>query len=145
VDHSPYRYFPVSPTRLRSELRTSLPTVEQELFTPPEHLSSPSVISGVRITCSLVLGVCFVDRYLSFFFWPLCCLSFDLRILINLLVSSNSSCYFTQFRWLFCCGHYIEILSLIQLTFISCYYFLHKYTDYYKSCILSLHISTLTC
>ena len=29
---------------------------------------------------------------LSFFFWPLCCLfSFDIRILINLLVSSNSS------------------------------------------------------
>jgi hypothetical protein len=29
----------------------------------------------------------------SFFFWPLCCLSFfDLRILITPLVSSNSSC-----------------------------------------------------
>ena len=29
---------------------------------------------------------------LSFFFWPLCCLfSFDIRILITLLVSSNSS------------------------------------------------------
>ena len=28
---------------------------------------------------------------LSFFFWPLCCLSFDLRILITHLVSSNSS------------------------------------------------------
>jgi hypothetical protein len=27
----------------------------------------------------------------SFFFWPLCCLSFDLRILITPLVSSNSS------------------------------------------------------
>ena len=31
---------------------------------------------------------------LSFFFWPLCCLSlFDLRILITLLVSSNYSFY----------------------------------------------------
>ena len=29
---------------------------------------------------------------LYFFFWPLCCLSFDLRILITPLVSSNSSC-----------------------------------------------------
>jgi hypothetical protein len=28
---------------------------------------------------------------LCFFFWPLCCLSFDLRILITPLVSSNSS------------------------------------------------------
>ena len=49
--------------------------------------------SEVRVTRSLVLCVCFVDRCLSFFFWPLCCLSFiDLRILIPPLVSSNS-CY----------------------------------------------------
>ena len=38
------------------------------------------------------LCVCFIDRSLSFFFWPLCCLFFfDLRILITPLVSSNSS------------------------------------------------------
>ena len=41
---------------------------------------------------SLVLCVCFVDRFLSFFFWPLCCLFFFyLRVLITPLVS-NSSC-----------------------------------------------------
>ena len=43
------------------------------------------VFSGVRVTQSLVLCVCFVDRYLSFctFFWPLCYLFFfDLLILI---------------------------------------------------------------
>ena len=62
--------------------------LEQELFTLPEHLSSPPVFSGVRVTRSLVLYVCFVDR---FFFWPLCCLLFDIRILISPLVSSNSS------------------------------------------------------
>ena len=40
--------------------------------------------SQVRVTRSLVSCVCFVDRCLSFFFWPLCCLSFfDLWILIN--------------------------------------------------------------
>ena len=40
---------------------------------------------------SFVLCVCFVDRCLSFLFWPLCCLfSFDLRFLITHLVSSNS-------------------------------------------------------
>jgi hypothetical protein len=39
-------------------------------------------------TRSLVLFVCFVDRCLSFFLWPLCCLSLDLRILITPLVSS---------------------------------------------------------
>jgi hypothetical protein len=56
-----------------------------------EHLSSPSVFSGDRVTRSLVLHVCFVDRCLSFFFWSLCCLFFfDIRILIAPLVSSNS-------------------------------------------------------
>jgi len=29
-------------------------------------MSSPPVFSGVRVTLSLVLCVCFVDRYLSF-------------------------------------------------------------------------------
>ena len=50
------------------------------------------VFSGVRVTRSLVLCVCrslFV--LLSFFFWPLCCLFFDIRILITPLVSSNCS------------------------------------------------------
>jgi hypothetical protein len=51
-----------------------MPLVEQELLTRPEQLSSPPVFSWVRVTRSLVLCVCFVDRCLSFFFWPLCCL-----------------------------------------------------------------------
>ena len=50
--------------------------------------------SGVRVTR---FYVCFVDRCLflcTFFFLPLCCLFFfDIRIMINPLVSSNSSCY----------------------------------------------------
>ena len=40
---------------------------------------------------------------LSFFFWPLCCLSFDLRILITPLVSSNSSLFF-------CMNYYILVI-----------------------------------
>ena len=40
--------------------------VEQKLPTLPEHLSSPPVFSGVRVTLSLVLCVCFVDLCLSF-------------------------------------------------------------------------------
>ena len=39
--------------------------VGQELFTLPEHLSSPPVFSGCRVTRSLVL--CFADRCLSFY------------------------------------------------------------------------------
>jgi hypothetical protein len=40
--------------------------VEQELLTLLEYLSSPPGFSGVCVTRSLVLYVCFVDRYLSF-------------------------------------------------------------------------------
>jgi hypothetical protein len=73
-----------------------VPLVEQELLTLPEHLSSPPVFSGVRVTRSLVLYTCLFCRslfvLLYFFFWPLCCLFFfDIRILITPLVSSNSS------------------------------------------------------
>jgi hypothetical protein len=43
-----------------------------------------------RVNRFLVLCVCFVDRYLSFY--PFYCLSFfDLRILITPLISSSSS------------------------------------------------------
>ena len=48
-----------------------MPLVEQELLTLPEHLSSPADFGGVRVTRSLALCVCFVDRCLSF-----CALSF---------------------------------------------------------------------
>ena len=54
--------------------------LQQELPTLPGQ-----IFSGVRVTRSLVLCVCFVDRCLSFFVWPLCCLSFDFRILITFL------------------------------------------------------------
>ena len=53
-------------TRFVTRLPWWVPLVEQELLTFPEHLSSPSVFSGVRVTRSLVLYVCFVDRCLSF-------------------------------------------------------------------------------
>jgi hypothetical protein len=49
-----------------TRLTRRVPLVEQELFTRPEHLSSPPHFSGLRITQSLVLYVCFVDRCLSF-------------------------------------------------------------------------------
>jgi hypothetical protein len=44
----------------------------KELLALREHQSSPPVFSGVRVTRSLDLGVCFVDRWLS-----LCTFSFD--------------------------------------------------------------------
>ena len=48
-----------------------MPLVEQELQTLPEHLSSPQAFGVVRVTQSLVLYVCFVDRCLSFFPLPI--------------------------------------------------------------------------
>jgi hypothetical protein len=49
-----------------TRLTRRVPLVEQELPTLPDHLSSPPVFSGVRVTRSLVLCVCFADRCLSF-------------------------------------------------------------------------------
>jgi hypothetical protein len=49
-----------------SRLTWLVPLVEQELLTLPEHLSSLPGFSGVRVTRSLVLYVCFIDRCLSF-------------------------------------------------------------------------------
>ena len=57
--------------------------MEQELLTLPEHLRLVPVSGEVHVARSLVF--CFVNRCLSFFlffFSPLCCLFFDLRILI---------------------------------------------------------------
>ena len=53
-------------TAFVTRLTRRVPLVEQELLTFPEHLSSPPVFSGVRITRSLVLYVCFVYRCLPF-------------------------------------------------------------------------------
>ena len=53
------------------------------LLTLPEHPSSPSILSAVHVTRSLVLRVCFLDRCLSF-----CAFSFD-----HCVVSCSSSIY----------------------------------------------------
>ena len=75
-----------------TRLTRRVPLVKQELLTLPEHMNWILVFSGVRVNRSLVVCVSFVDRCLSFFFWPLCCLFFfDLQIPITPLVSSNSS------------------------------------------------------
>jgi hypothetical protein len=83
--------------------------LEQELLTLPEHLSSPLVCSGVRVTRYLVLYVCFGDLCLSFctfFFWQLCCLFFfDIWFLItslwNIQTLLDTSLWTTSLRYLF--------------------------------------------
>jgi hypothetical protein len=51
-----------------------------------EHMSSPPVFSGIRVTGSLVLYVCFVDRCLS-----LC--TFLLAIVLSVLLRFTDSDY----------------------------------------------------
>jgi hypothetical protein len=62
------RSFPLSRliTGFVTRLTRRVPLVEQELLTLPEHMNSSPVFSGVRVTRSLVLYVCFIDRCLSF-------------------------------------------------------------------------------
>jgi hypothetical protein len=62
------RSFPHSQliTGFVTRLTRRVPLVEQEMPTLPEHLISPPVFSGVRVTRSLVLYVCFVNCCLSF-------------------------------------------------------------------------------
>ena len=77
-------------TGLVTRLTRRVSLVEQEPPTLPEHLSSPPVFSGVRVTRSLILYVfCWsLFVFLYIFFWSLCCLFFfDIRILITLVVS----------------------------------------------------------
>jgi hypothetical protein len=56
-------------TRFVTRLTRRVPLMEQKLLTLPEHLSSSPMFSGVRVTRSLVLCVCFVDHSLSFSFF----------------------------------------------------------------------------
>ena len=79
-----------------------VPLFEQELFTLPGHHD-----------LLFVLRVCFVDRCLSFFIYPLSCLLFDLRILVSPLVSSNfldkmSIFFLLHIPWKCPCNNFFE-------------------------------------
>ena len=118
-----------------------VPLEEQEQLTLLVHLSSLPVFSGVRATQSLVLCVYFVDHCLSFFFSPLCCLSFiDLQILITPLVSCPLCCLsFIDLRilitplvsWPLCCLSFFDLRIRITplVSFGHCVVVLLWYTD----------------
>ena len=69
-----------------------VPLVVQELLNLTEHLRSPPVFSGVRVTRSLVLYVCFVDCCLSF------CTFFLLAIVLSVLRYTDSEYRFGIFK-----------------------------------------------
>ena len=80
--------------------------------------------TGVRVTLSLVLYVCFVDRCLSFCtlsFWSLFCLFFDIQILITPLI-------------------YIYLQTLLNINLISVLKYLYKTT-----CVLMIGIMAIIC
>jgi hypothetical protein len=85
IQEEVYTYF----IDIAIRLTRRMPLVEQKLPTLPEHLSSPPVFSGVRVSRSLVLCVCYVDRYLSF-----CAFSFD-----HCVVCSSSIYWFWLPLW----------------------------------------------
>jgi hypothetical protein len=113
-------------TEFVTRLTRRVPLVEQELLTLPEHLSSPPVFSGVRVTRSLVLCVCFVDRDLflcilscghcvvcSSVFWPLCCLFFCLFVIVLSVPLSFGHCVVcSSIFWPLCCLFFFDIRIL---------------------------------
>ena len=106
-----------------------------ELVILPEHLSSTPVFSGVRVTRSLVLCVCFVDRCLF-----LCTFSFDHYVTSVLLRYTDSDyllgifkLFFVVFRYFYVLPHSvlfhkfdllpnfnIYLLPDFQVDFVSC-------------------------
>ena len=60
---------------------------------------APEFIPGFNMgSCYSIFD--FVDRCLSFFVWPLCCLFFGLRIRFTPLISSNSSAMYRIWKYL---------------------------------------------
>ena len=99
-----------------------MPLVEHELLTLLEHLSSPSVFSGVRVNRSLVLCVCIIDRCLFF-----CSFSFG-----HCFVCSSSIYGFWLSLW------YLQtLLMLKRLTssypgFVSFFFFFYLKHIHFK-------------
>ena len=78
-----------------------VPLVDQKLVTLPEHLSSPTVFNGVRVTRSLVLCGCFVDRCLSF-----CPFSFGHCVVCPSMYGFWLTIWYLQTLQLYCCGQF---------------------------------------
>ena len=101
--------------------------MEQELTTLLEHMSSPPAFSRVRVTRSLVLYVCLVDRCLCFcsfsFGHSVVCSSliygiwlplwYLLANLLSVLRWFTESDYLFGILWPFCCLFFFDLRLLI--------------------------------
>jgi hypothetical protein len=92
-----------------TRLTRQVPLV-QELLTLPEHLSSPLGFSGVHVTRSLVLYVCFVDRCLSF-----CTFSFGHCVVCSSIYGLWLHLWYLQTRHI-----YFLCLLIFKTSPISC-------------------------
>ena len=96
-----------------------------ELLTLSEHMSSLPVCSGVRVTRSLVLCVVLCRSLfvpLSFLFWPLCCLSFCLLVIVlSVLLSFDHCVVCSSVFWSLCClSCLLAIVLSVLLSFGHC-------------------------
>jgi hypothetical protein len=137
VTYTSVQHFCVRWCSYRVTVTRRVSLVDEELIPLPEHPSLSSVYSGPRVSQSLVFCLMFCKLLvvlLSFFFWPLHCLSFDLRLLINTLVYSN---LFSTSVWVWL-GHYGNV---------------HKRTMYVRFpvnglvllCMFSIHVHLWRC
>jgi hypothetical protein len=85
-------------------------SMEQQLLTLPEHLSSSPVLSGVLVTRSLVWYVCFVDRCLFFFLWPFCPSQFWLPLCVLFSYLSTKIIYYLFSRLTVTCCSKLDTL-----------------------------------
>jgi hypothetical protein len=89
-----------------TSLTRRVQVVEQELLTLPEHLSSPRVFSGVRVTRSIFSFICMFCRSL----FVLC--TFSLVIALSILLQFTDYDYpFGIFK------HFLKVFHFIKKTF----------------------------
>ena len=90
-------------SRVCNYINTTGASSGERITYPSQWPEFSATFSGLRVTRSLVLCVCLVDRCLSFFFWPLCCLSFfDLRFFVTPFLLIISLLVFVNFQFLIC-------------------------------------------
>ena len=103
-----------------------------------EHLNSPPAFSEVRVTRSLVLHVCFVDRCLSF-------CTFSFAIVLSVLLRYTDSDYpFGIFKFFFSQNYFFAIHSLLMLQNINHVHHNHLFCEYCVHCTYLLRYCNFT-
>ena len=105
--------------------------MEQELLSHPKHPRWPPVFSGVRVARSLVVMRCFVDRWLSVFFFA---------IVLSVLLR------FTGFGYTLVSSSFSYVLSLMTRSFIPSYrYIILNAPSVFFSATIYLYILLFVC